>query len=55
MNMFSVRAGYIGPTDEQGLSAGIGLRNVAGFDIDYSYSDFGVFDAVNRFTIKFGL
>ncbi len=55
MNMFSVRAGYIGPTDEQGVSAGIGLRNVAGFDIDYSYSDFGVFDAVNRFTIKFGL
>jgi len=53
MNMFSVRAGYIAPSDEQGFTAGLGLRNVAGFDLDYSYSDFGLFNGVNRFTLKF--
>jgi len=54
MNKFAVRAGYIAPTDEQGLSFGFGLNNIAGLDIDYAYSQFGIFGNVNRFMIKYG-
>lgn len=55
-NVLALRAGYISPTDEQGVSLGAGLRtdlgNV-GFQLDYSYSDFGIFDSVNRFSAQF--
>jgi hypothetical protein len=53
MNTFAVRAGYIAPTDEQGLNFGVGLKSIAGFSVEYSYSDYGIFDAVNRFSVKF--
>ncbi len=53
MNKFAVRAGYVAPTDEQGLNFGFGLNNIAGFDIDYAYSQFGIFGNVNRFMIRY--
>lgn len=53
----SLRGGYITPTDEEGFSLGAGLNanlgNV-GFNFDYAYTDFGVFDKVQRFSFQFG-
>lgn len=56
MNLVSLRAGYVTPTDEEGISLGGGLHknfDTFGFMLDYSYTSFGVFDNVNRFTAKF--
>ncbi|TFH00207.1 MAG: PorV/PorQ family protein [Calditrichales bacterium] len=58
LNMFSLRAGSTFPTDEQGFSFGAGLVQSFGdfgLAIDYAYTDFGVFDAVHRFALKFSL
>ena len=55
MNILSLRAGYVSPTDEQGVNFGAGLKHeFVGFKfgVDYSYLDFGVFDNVNRFSIN---
>ncbi len=51
MNILSLRAGYVFPTDEQGISLGGGLQygvNNLGIGVDYAYTSFGVFDNVNR-------
>lgn len=56
MNMLALRAGYKFNYDEEGFTGGLGFKsNLGGLNIkiDYSYSEFGVFNAVNRFT--FGL
>ncbi len=53
-NMLALRAGYKVNYDEEGMSAGIGFRkNIVGTNIklDYSYSDLGVFNTVNRISI----
>ncbi|NOX90013.1 MAG: PorV/PorQ family protein [Calditrichaeota bacterium] len=57
-NTFALRMGYTTPTDEQGMSFGVGLKptiskmNVA---IDYAYTPFGIFNDVHRisFNISF--
>ena len=57
MNTFSLRAGYVYPTDEQGINLGAGLQqefNDLSFGFDYAYTNFGVFGAVNRFALQFG-
>lgn len=57
LSTFSLRAGYTFPTDESGITAGIGLmQELAGLvlGVDYAYTDFGVFDNVHRFSIRFG-
>jgi len=55
MDMIALRAGYKYNYDEEGLSAGVGIKYAVeggfGIKIDYSYSDLGVFDAVNRISI----
>jgi len=53
MNMLAVRAGYVTPHDEAGLSAGFGIKDLMGLSVDYAYSDFGIFGAVNRFSVKY--
>lgn len=59
MNTFSVRAGYVSPSDEHHFAAGFGIkRNISGVNlgIDYAYQPFGeYFDAVHRFTFSFSL
>lgn len=58
MGTISLRAGYVSPSDEEGLSLGGGLRVGVGdlsFRADYSYSEFGVFGEVNRLAFKIGL
>ena len=57
MKTLSLRAGYITPTDEQGISLGVGFGRDLGslaLRVDYAYTDFGVFDNVNRLTLQAG-
>lgn len=54
MQMFSLRAGYVSPSDEHKLSLGFGVRFM-GATVDYAYTPFGVFDNVQRITLRFGL
>lgn len=57
MNMISARVGYIGPADEHGFSYGLGFQlAMAGtqFGLDYAYTPFGIFDNVQRFSLRFG-
>ena len=54
MKLVAVRAGYRYNYDEEGLCAGIGVKHsFGGFGVkfDYAYSDFGIFDTVNRFSM----
>ena len=51
MNILALRAGYVFPTDEQGVNLGAGLNYSAGtlgLGVDYAYTTFGVFDSVQR-------
>ncbi|HKJ69014.1 MAG TPA: PorV/PorQ family protein [bacterium] len=53
-NLIALRAGYKTNYDEEGLSLGFGVNyEIAGIAlrIDYAYTDFGVFNSVNRFTV----
>ncbi len=55
--MFFVRGGYKTNHDEQGLTLGGGIDvNISDFSlgVDYSYLDFGNFDAVHIFSFDFG-
>ncbi len=55
MNILSLRAGYVFPTDEQGISAGAGLNlEVSGlmFGADYAYTAFGDLGNVNQLGIQ---
>lgn len=55
LNAFSLRGGYTSGTFEQnGFSFGVGLSQF-GFAFDYSYTPFGIFDKVQRFTARFSL
>jgi hypothetical protein len=54
--ILSLRLGYAFPTDQEGISFGVGLTpslGSVGFAVDYSYTDFGVFSEVQRLTLKF--
>lgn len=58
MNFLALRAGYLFPTDEEGINLGVGLHPSLGdiaFGADYAYSTFGVFGDVHRITLQFGL
>lgn len=57
MNMVSARVGYVGPADEHGLSYGLGFQlGMAGTQVglDYAYTPFGIFNNVQRFSLRFG-
>jgi hypothetical protein len=57
----SLRAGYtslLKEDSQEGLTAGVGLQyDFGGFfaKIDYSYTDFGIFDEISRFSLSVGL
>lgn len=56
LEAFALRGGYSTPTDEQGISLGAGFeQRLSGFglNIDYAYTEFGIFKEVHRFTFKF--
>ena len=60
MNIFSLRAGMAEAfvqDEERGMSLGAGVNlDVSGVNLtaDYSFTEFGVFDSVNRFSIALG-
>jgi len=58
MKIFSIRGGYSFPNDEQEFTAGLGLKKDFSnyfIGVDYSYTRFGVFSDVQRFTVNIGL
>ena len=58
MNTLSLRAGYIFPTDEQGVNLGLGLHHAVGdigFGFDYGYTDFGLLGNVHRIGFQLAL
>ncbi|MFH1196074.1 MAG: PorV/PorQ family protein [bacterium] len=54
MNMFSIRGGYSSSNDENDFTFGLGVSKF-GFSFDYCYTPFGVFDNVQRMTVRFSL
>ena len=57
-NTLSLRAGYVFPSDVQGVSLGAGVSQRlagVGFGADYSYSALSVFDPVHRIAVRFDL
>lgn len=54
LNTFSLRLGYVSGNDEDGINYGVGF-SVIGLSIDYAYTPFGVFDNVQRFSVRMSL
>ena len=53
MDLVAARIGYVGPADEHSLSYGLGLQYKQ-FGLDYALTPFGVFNEVQRFSVRFG-
>ncbi|MGA3244328.1 MAG: PorV/PorQ family protein [Bacteroidota bacterium] len=51
MDMISGRVGYVGPADEHSLSYGLGVQYKL-FAVDYAYTPFGIFNQVQRFSVR---
>jgi hypothetical protein len=51
MDAIAARIGYIGPADEHSLSYGLGFQ-YQHFNVDYAYTPFGIFDSVQRFSVR---
>ncbi len=57
MEILNIRAGYIFPTDEQGISLGAGINTgLSGIALgaDYAYTNFGLLGDVHRISMQFG-
>jgi hypothetical protein len=54
MQLLSLRVGYVSGNDENSFTYGVGVASY-GFGIDYSYTPFGVFSNVQRFTARFSI
>ncbi len=52
MNVLMLRGGYITNNDEDDVSFGFGVTSF-GLQVDYAYTPFGVFDKVQRVTVRF--
>jgi hypothetical protein len=61
MDLLALRGGYISGNDEDDFTYGLGVSSSglgitsADFQIDYSYTPFGVFKNVQRFTVSFSM
>ncbi|MCX6134988.1 MAG: PorV/PorQ family protein [Ignavibacteriales bacterium] len=51
MDVVSARVGYVGPADEHSLSYGLGVQYKY-FAVDYAYTPFGIFNQVQRFSVR---
>jgi hypothetical protein len=51
MDVISARVGYVGPADEHSLSYGLGVQYKL-FAVDYAYTPFGIFNQVQRFSVR---
>ncbi len=57
MDVVAFRVGYVSPTDEHSISYGLGLKTrMAGalLGVDYAYTPFGVFNNVQRLSLRVG-
>lgn len=54
MKTLSFRGGYLANNDENDFTFGAGVTR-SGFALDYAYTPFGVFDKVQRMTVRFSL
>ncbi len=52
MDSFALRFGYITGHQEYNYSLGVGIKKF-GFNINYAFQPFGVFGAINQFSIEF--
>lgn len=52
--VFALRLGYRSGEDEQAFSYGLGIEKM-GLSLDYTYTPFGVWDAVQRISVRFAL
>ena len=58
LQTFSLRAGYIFPTDVQGLTLGVGVQRLfrnGGFGADYSATTFDIFSTVHRISLSLSI
>jgi hypothetical protein len=61
MKVIALRGGYITGDSEDGITYGLGISSAGlglastNFRIDYSYTPFGVFNHVQRFTVSFSM
>jgi hypothetical protein len=51
-DILALRLGYSSSRDEEGMTYGLGVKSF-GIALDYAYTPFGVFDNVQRFTVRF--
>jgi len=51
-NMLALRVGYISNQNDYDITFGFGIRKF-GFELDYSYMPFTIFEDVNRVSVKF--
>jgi len=51
MKMLSLRLGYVSSTDETAFTYGFGFSAV-GLSVDYAYTPYGIFDSVQRVTVR---
>ncbi len=54
LDLLALRSGYRSNTEENAFSFGFGLKRY-GVAVDYAYTPFGLFDNVQRFTIRLAL
>ncbi len=54
MKVLALRGGYVSNSDENNLSFGFGVSQY-GFIFDYAYTPFGIFDKVQRFSMRFSM
>ena len=54
MGLISLRGGYVGGNDENNVTFGVGVSSL-GVEIGYSYTPFGIFDSVQRFSAYLSL
>jgi hypothetical protein len=57
MNTVALRAGYIYPSDQEGINLGVGVeQSIQGIQLglDYAYSDFEAFGSINRIALRLG-
>lgn len=54
LNLFSLRAGYVSDQSEYSFTYGLGVQKF-GLALDYAYLPFGVFEDVQKITVRFSL
>ena len=58
LQTFSLRAGYVFPTDVQGVTLGVGVQRLfgnGGFAADYSATTFDIFSTVHRISLSLSI